>query len=132
MPLKTRPSAKWELFSSGCCRLYLEQVRRQHVVSVSVIEGQSRGEAGHWDAVLDANADRSAPRLLQTEAAPSDDAASSPHQGDGAVVERPAELSGCLPQQHEALSVRNDLGGIESLEKQKQSLFNSRRCYTGV
>lgn len=53
---------------------------------------------------------------------PSNDAASSPHQGDGAVVERPAELFGCLPQQHEALSVGNDLGGVQSLEKKKQSL----------
>lgn len=61
-------------------------------------------------------------RMEQGWVAPSDDAASSPHQGDGAVVERPAELFGRLPQQHEALRVGNDLGGVESLQKQKQSL----------
>lgn len=33
-----------------------------------------------------------------TEAVPSDDAASSPHQSDGAVVEGPAEFFGRLSQ----------------------------------
>lgn len=50
---------------------------------------------------------------------PSDDAASSPHQSDGAIVEGPAELFGCLPQQHEALRVGNDLGGVEGLQTEK-------------
>lgn len=52
---------------------------------------------------------------------PSDDAASSPHQGDGAVVEGPAELFGCLPQEHEALRVGDDLGGVQSLEKERST-----------
>lgn len=47
---------------------------------------------------------------------PADDAAAPPHQGDAAVVEGPAEFGGRLSQQHEALSVRDDLGGIEGLE----------------
>lgn len=53
-----------------------------------------------------------ADRRTQTLTAPADDAASSPHQSDGAVIEDPAELFGCLPQQHEALRVRDDLGGV--------------------
>lgn len=40
---------------------------------------------------------------------PADDAASSPHQSNGAVVEGPVELFGRLPQQHEALSIGDDL-----------------------
>ena len=46
---------------------------------------------------------------------PADDAAPSPHQGDGAVVQGPAELFGRLPEEHEALCVRDDLGGVEGL-----------------
>lgn len=48
---------------------------------------------------------------------PSDDAATSPHQSDGTVVEGPAELFGRLPQQHEALSVGDDLRGVKGLWK---------------
>lgn len=50
---------------------------------------------------------------------PSDDAASSPHQSDGTIVEGPTELFGCLPQQHEALRVGNNLGGIEGLQTEE-------------
>lgn len=46
---------------------------------------------------------------------PSDDAAAPPHQGDAAIVEGPAEFGGRLSQQHEALGVRDDLGGVEGL-----------------
>lgn len=56
-------------------------------------------------------------------AVPPDDAAPPPHQSDGAVVQRPAELFGRLPQQHEALSVRDDLGGVKSLKKQNGTHF---------
>lgn len=51
-------------------------------------------------------------------AVPSDDAASSPHQSDGAVVEGPAELFGRLAQQHETLRVGDDLGCVKSLQTQ--------------
>ena len=50
--------------------------------------------------------------------APSDDAASSPHQSDRAVVQGPAELFSRLPQQHEALRIGDDLGGVEGLERE--------------
>ena len=43
---------------------HLEEVCWQHLMSVAIIEGQSGGEAGHGDTVLDPSADRSAPRLL--------------------------------------------------------------------
>lgn len=49
---------------------YLEQVGGEHVVSVAVIEGQGSGEAGHGNAVLDAGADRPAPRLLKPDTQP--------------------------------------------------------------
>lgn len=48
---------------------------------------------------------------------PSNDTAASPHQSNGAVVEGPAKLYGRLPQQHEALSVGDDLRCIEGLRK---------------
>lgn len=51
---------------------------------------------------------------------PSDDAAASPHQSDGAVVEGPAKLYGRLPQQHEALSVGDDLWCVEGLRKNQR------------
>lgn len=51
--------------------------------------------------------------------APSNDAASSPHQGNPPIVEGPAELFGCLSQEHEPLSIRNDLGGVEGLKGEK-------------
>lgn len=52
---------------------------------------------------------------------PSDDAASSPHESDGAVVEGPVELFGRLSQQHESLRVGNDLGRVESLQTQTKA-----------
>lgn len=55
---------------------------------------------------------------------PSDDAASPPHQGDGAVVEGPAELFGGLSQQHEPLRVGDDLGSVKSLRTQTHAAFH--------
>lgn len=69
-------------------------------------------------------------QVCGTSAVPPDDAAAPPHQSDGAVVQRPAELLGRLPQQHEALSVRNDLGGVKSLDKQKRDAFQKCRDVT--
>lgn len=34
---------------------HLQQVGRQHLMSVTIVEGQSCGEAGHGDAVLDSD-----------------------------------------------------------------------------
>lgn len=45
----------------------------------------------------------------------SDDAATSPHEGDGRLVELPVELASGLLHEHEALGVGYDLGGVKSL-----------------
>ena len=47
--------------------------------------------------------------------APSDDAASSPHESNPSVVELPVVDLGCLPHEHESLGIGHDLRGIESL-----------------
>lgn len=52
---------------------------------------------------------------------PPDDAAPPPHQGDATIVEGPAKFSGRLSQQHEALSVRDDLGSVEGLKGDTKS-----------
>ena len=44
-----------------------------------------------------------------------DDAATAPHGGDAGVVEVPVVDLGGLAHEHEALSVRDDLGGVQSL-----------------
>lgn len=63
---------------------------------------------------------------------PSDDAAPSPHQSDGAIVEAPAKLFGSLSQQHETLGVRDDLGGIEGLDRtqSEEHFYRSFIMYT--
>ncbi|KAI6770536.1 hypothetical protein HG530_005165 [Fusarium avenaceum] len=45
----------------------------------------------------------------------SDDAATSPHEGDGRLVELPVELASGLLHEHEALGVGDDLGSVKSL-----------------
>jgi len=45
----------------------------------------------------------------------SDNAATSPHEGNGRLVKLPAVLASGLLHEHEALSVGDDLGGVESL-----------------
>ena len=45
----------------------------------------------------------------------SDDAPPAPHEGNGPVVELPAVALGRFPEQHEALSIADDLGGIQGL-----------------
>lgn len=53
-----------------------------------------------------------------------DNATTTPHEGDGGVVQLPAVLLGSLPDEHEALGVGDDLRGIESLLKViDESLF---------
>ena len=49
------------------------------------------------------------------EKGPANDAASTPHECDAAVVEIPAVDLGRLAEQHEALGIGDDLGGIECL-----------------
>jgi len=63
--------------------------------------------------------------------APADDAASSPHEGDGSVVEGPAQLLGGLPEEHEALGVGDDLGGVQALEEQETTVF-THQCTRNI
>ncbi len=44
-----------------------------------------------------------------------DDAPSPPHERDAAVVQVPLVFSGGFAEQHEALRVRHDLGGVQGL-----------------
>lgn len=53
--------------------------------------------------------------LFLVKPSPADDTATSPHQGNGAVVQLPAIFHGRLSQQHEPLGIRDYLGRIESL-----------------
>ena len=56
---------------------------------------------------------------------PSNDAATSPHEGDPSVVELPTELFGCFSHQHESLSVRYDFGGVERFPYLKNNVLLS-------
>ena len=47
--------------------LYLQEVGREHPVSVSIIEGEGGGEARHGDALLDPGTDRPTPGVLEQE-----------------------------------------------------------------
>lgn len=55
------------LCSAASLLSHLEEVCWQLFMSVTIIEGQSCGEAGHRDAMLDSSADCSAPWLLNKE-----------------------------------------------------------------
>ena len=46
---------------------------------------------------------------------PSYDAASPPHESNTAIIQCPIKLFGCLPHQHEALSIGHNLRCIQSL-----------------
>lgn len=50
---------------------------------------------------------------------PSNDAAPSPHEGNPTVIQIPAEDLSCLSQQHESLSIGDNLRCIQSLVKRK-------------
>lgn len=72
----------------------VEEVVEQEVVEVGV------GTVGVGD-------------VLEEDGA--DDAATTPHEGNGGLVQLPAVLLGGLLDQHEALGVRDDLGSVETL-----------------
>ena len=64
----------------------------------------------------------SPPNDAATCYSPPNDAAPAPHECDASVVESPVELVGCLPQQHEALCVRDDLARVQRLNGQNYAL----------
>lgn len=57
---------------------------------------------------------------------PSDNAASPPHQCNTTVIQCPAKFFGCLSQQHEALSIWDNLGSIQGLKKKKSGTLTKR------
>lgn len=68
--------------------------------------------------------------VLQEDGA--DDAATTPHEGDGRIVKLPAVLLGSLPDEHEALRVGDDLGSIETLlQILDESLLVTRELSSG-
>merc|ERR1711971_742754 len=134
--------------------LRLDEVSRQLLAPVSIIEGESSGEARCWHSQLYCLAHHLSPTVLAVvdcvseevvkkevvqawvlvkcsfdvaeESAP-DDTASPPHEGDASIVVVPSKLLGGLPQQHEALRVRHDLARVQSLtDRLDEGLLVSR------
>jgi len=124
--------------------LGLEKVGGQIFGAVSVEEGQSGAEGWHRDPGLDGKGNHVSPPglsgvnslveevvekevfkiwllavgrgdVLQEDG--SDDATTTPHEGNGRLVELPAVLLGGSLHQHETLGVRDDLGGVQALLK---------------
>ena len=54
---------------------------------------------------------------------PADDTTPPPHECDAAIVEVPAVDLGSLTEQHEALGIGDDLGGVKSLPDQLYKLL---------
>lgn len=46
---------------------------------------------------------------------PADDTATTPHERNATIIQFPVELSGSLPEQHEALCIGDNLAGIQGL-----------------
>lgn len=122
--------------------LGLEETGGEDFCAVAVVEGQGSREGGEWDTEQDTLCNDSSPSVLSLvdglveevveeqvlelwglavgvgdvlEEDGSDDAATSPHGGNVAVVELPSLLLGCCVHEDEALRVGDDLGGIQSL-----------------
>lgn len=122
--------------------LGLQQVGGQVLGAVAVVEAEGSGEGGQRDTPQSRLADNVAPaglglvdsvgeelveqqvlelgvlavgvgNVLQEDGA--DNAATTPHEGNGGLVELPAVLLGGVLDEHEALGVGDDLGGIQSL-----------------
>lgn len=122
--------------------LGLEQVGGENGVAVAVKEGQGRGQGRDGDSQDNGLGNNVAPALggilnslgeegvekqvLEvgvlgvgsldvTQEDGANDAAAAPHEGNAGVVQVPAVLLGSLAHEHEALGVRDDLGGVEGL-----------------
>lgn len=129
--------------------LSLEEVGRQVLGAVAVEPRQSSGEGGRRDTHQGSLGDNITPaglglvdglveevvkqQVLQfrviavgggnvLEEDGANDAATTPHKGNGRLVEFPAKLLGGLLHQHEALGVRDDLGGVQGLLKVVEEL----------
>ena len=130
--------------------LSLEEVSGEQLATVTVEEGESGGECGGGDTPEDGLSDHATPALLSVvdglveevveekilelgvlaessgdvlEEDGSDNATTTPHESDRGVVELPVVLLGSLAHEHEALGVRDNLGGVESLLEVSNELF---------
>ena len=124
--------------------LGLQQVGRQVLGTVTVVEAESSAEGRQRDTQDSSLADDVSPALLSVvnsvgeeaveqkvvevrvvtvgvgdvlEENGTDNATTTPHESDGWVVQLPAVLLSSLPDEHKALGVGDDLRGIEGLLK---------------
>lgn len=124
--------------------LGLEQVSRQTSTAVTIVKGQSRGKGRGGDTPFGSSGHDVSPAVLGlvdglveegveeqilevgvltvslgdlTQEDRADNAATSPHEGNASIVESPAVLLTSLTDEHETLSVGDNLGGVESLLK---------------
>ena len=120
--------------------LGLEQICGEAFGAVAVEEGEGGAEGGNGDAALSGDGDDVAPAFLAVtdfafeigvqqerlearmfvvgildfaEEGAADDAAAAPHHGDAAVVEVPVVFLGGGAQEHKALCVADNFGGIK-------------------
>lgn len=124
--------------------LGLQQVGREVLGTVTVVEAESSAEGRQRDTQDSSLADDVSPALLSVvdsvgeelveqkvvevrvvtvgvsdvlEENGTDNATTTPHESDGWVVQLPAVLLSSLPDEHKALGVGDDLRGIEGLLK---------------
>lgn len=124
--------------------LGLQQVGREVLGTVTVVEAESSAEGRQRDTQNSSLADDVSPALLSVvdsvgeelveqkvvevrvvtvgvsdvlEENGTDNATTTPHESDGWVVQLPAILLSSLPDEHKALGVGDDLRGIEGLLK---------------
>lgn len=122
--------------------LGLQQVGGQILGAVAVVEAEGSGESRQRDTPESRLADHVAPAVLSLvnslseemveqqvlkvgvvavsvgdvlEENGADDAATAPHQSDRRLVQLPVVLLGGILDEHEALSVGNNLGGVQGL-----------------
>lgn len=124
--------------------LGLQQVGREVLGTVTVVEAEGSAEGRQRDTQDSSLADDVSPALLSVvdsvgeeaveqkvvevrvvtvgvgdvlEENGTDNATTTPHEGDGGVVQLPAVLLSSLPDEHKTLGVGDDLRGIEGLFK---------------
>lgn len=122
--------------------LGLEQVSGEHLVAQTIVEVEGGGEGGSGDTEDDGLGNDVSPGILGlggglleegieeevlklgvvgvgildlAQEGRADDTATAPHKGNTGVVQLPVVVLGGLAHQHEALGVRDNLGGIQSL-----------------
>lgn len=57
---------------------------------------------------------------------PPDNTASSPHEGDGAVIQFPVQLLSSLTHEHKALSVGDNLRRVQCLKQETDNMHTNQ------